>query len=61
MDEELKRFLDEAAEQRQRVRDRLLDNEALRKLHALRERQQTESLGRWVINKCLINGLGFNR
>lgn len=59
MDEELKKYLDECAEQRQRMRDRLADNKAVQAIQALRERQQLESLGRWVINKCLIQGLKF--
>jgi len=75
MDEELKRYLDEAAEQRARVREKLMEKQepkvwidemqynskAWDALRALRERQNLESLGRWVINKCLISGLGFNK
>lgn len=66
MDEELKRYLDDAAEQRQRVREnrKISDpeyqrqyNKAQAAIAALRERQHLESLGRWVINKCLIQGL----
>ena len=71
MDEELKKYLDEAAEQRARVREKLMEKQepkvwidemqynskAWDAIRALRERQNLESLGRWVINKCLIAGL----
>jgi predicted transcriptional regulator len=57
MDEELKRYLDECAEQRRKVRDRIQYNNALAAMQAVRDRQHTESLGRWVINKCLIQGI----
>jgi hypothetical protein len=73
MDEELKRFLDDAAEQRARVRENLMgkqepkvwidemqyNSKAWDALRALRERQNLESLGRWVISKCLIAGVKF--
>jgi hypothetical protein len=58
MDEELKRFLDEAAEQRARVRE-LKTKQAWGAIEALKQRQSLESLGRWVINKCLIAGVKF--
>jgi len=57
MDEELKRYLDDCAEQRRKVRGQVEHNRAMEAIQALRERQRIESLGRWVINKCLIQGI----
>lgn len=62
MDEQLKKFLDDAAEQRAKMREQIQRNNeraATQAIQALRDRQELESLGRWVINKCLINGLGL--
>jgi hypothetical protein len=65
MDEkEREEFFKAAAKHHCEVREQVMKNMRtpeciyeLSQLKALRERQALESLGRWVISKCLINGI----
>jgi hypothetical protein len=57
MDEDYRRFFFEAEYQRELARRQIDKNKANEAIQAVKRRQELESIGRWVINKCLIRGL----